>query len=213
MRTARFRASVMDMRAALLLSVGLLSSSLVACAEPKEAADPGEIVREETVNRVGPISRASSRTVRCGCDLDGDLHVQAPQGSSVTVPEDATHPSEAQIVLPDDGPAPLRTTKSLGFVGDGKLSDIPSRGTDGLLPPHEHGGGRWSGQHFLPGQAPYPYPYAPAPYAPYRGGSWTPTPPAPPAPPAPVYQGQGGSYSGSFGAPASPPLHIGPGWR
>jgi hypothetical protein len=117
---------------------------LGGCVE-REAADPGEFVREEIVNRVTPPSRATSRTVRCACDADGALHISAPQGSDVSVPEDAVHPSEAQIVLPEDQPrgVRLRQTKSLGFIGDNKLSGGVSRGgpwnvPDALLPPHVH---------------------------------------------------------------------------
>ena len=127
----------------LVTGLSLFTLICAGCAD-KEAADPGAIVREELVDRVGPPSRATSRTVRCGCDADGDLHVSAPHGSQVTVPEDATHPAEAQIVLPDDRLGmPLRRTKSLGFIGDGKLTPSPSRGgpwnvPDALLPPHRH---------------------------------------------------------------------------
>ena len=133
----------MSARPQFVTGLSLLTLICAGCAD-KEAADPGAIVREELVNRIGPPSRATSRTVRCGCDADGELHVSAPQGSQVTVPEDATHPAEAQIVLPDDRPGmPLRRTKSLGFIGDGKLTPSPSRGgpwnvPDALLPPHRH---------------------------------------------------------------------------
>ena len=67
--------------------------AVAGCAE-KDALDPGAIVREEVVNRIGPPSRATSRTVRCACDTDGGLHVRAPQGSRVAVPEDATYDAE-----------------------------------------------------------------------------------------------------------------------
>lgn len=127
----------------LVMGLPLCALVCVACGE-REALDPGAIDREERVDRIAPPSRATSRTVRCACDAEGGLHVSAPRGSGVTVPEDATHPAEAQIVLPDDPPrGRLRTTKSLGFIGDGKLTPSPSRGgpwnaPDGLLPPHRH---------------------------------------------------------------------------
>ncbi|HVH46726.1 MAG TPA: hypothetical protein VM925_30500 [Labilithrix sp.] len=182
----------------LLLAIPLFVCS-VGCVE-KEALDPGDVVREETVNRVGPPSRATARTVRCACDADGDLHIRAPQGSQVTVPEDASHPAEAEIVLPSEAPGtPLRQTKSLGFIGDGKLSSSASRGgpwnvPDALLPPHRHVEPRYS---------PVAYGYLPAPSR-YFG---------PPANGARSWNG------GAFIAPVAPPPSRpstpmpGPGWR
>jgi hypothetical protein len=129
-----------DVGAIALLSV----SQLTGCLD-KEAADPHSLIREETVNRVGPPSRATSRTVRCGCDADGGLHVRAPQGSRVTVPEDdnPAYVSEAEVVLPDDPTIYRRRSKSLGFIGDNKLTPGRSYGgpwnvPDALLPPHRH---------------------------------------------------------------------------
>jgi hypothetical protein len=135
-------------------------ATATGCAE-KEAVDPGSVLREETVDRIAPPSRATSRTVRCGCDDDSGLHVSAPPGSRVTVPEDASYAAEAQIVLPeDDRPIPLRRSKSLGFIGDGKLGQTPSRGgpwnvPDGLLPPHRHSAGRYGGFSFPVTMAPH----------------------------------------------------------
>jgi len=144
------------MRLLLIASLGIFS---MGCAE-KQAADPGELVRaeghfldhpssrsaeggRETVSRIAPPSYDTSRTVRVGCDDDG-LHIKAPPGSKVTVPDDATHDAEAQIVLPYDGEGrPIRVTKSLGYIGDAPLTQTPSRGgpwnvPDALLPQHPH---------------------------------------------------------------------------
>jgi hypothetical protein len=186
------------------VGVWLLPLLCVGCLD-KEAADPGAVVREEVVDRVGPPSRATSRTVRCGCDEDGALHVSAPQGSQVAVPEDATHPAEAQIVLPEDRPGtPLRQTKSLGFVGDGKLSQLPSRGgpwnvPDALLPPHQHfepryGPGPAYGYRAFRGYG-YGYPIA----TPYGYAPPPTEPPSIPPPPPP-----GVPPAGAFGAPSYP---------
>lgn len=130
----------------------LCTSAIVGCAGPDKASwDSERWVSEETVNRVGPPSRATSRTVRCGCDADGDLHVQAPQGSKVVRPEDAAFAAEAEVVLPDDEPPrPIRRTKSLGFIGDNKLGQSHTYGgpwavPDALLPPHRHVEPRYGG--------------------------------------------------------------------
>ncbi|MBX3233242.1 MAG: hypothetical protein KIT84_20835 [Labilithrix sp.] len=150
------------------------------------------MVRAETVNRIAPPSRATSRTVRCGCSDDG-LHITAPPGSKVTVPEDATYDAEAQIVLPDEAPGqPIRRTKSLGFIGDAPLTQTPSRGgpwnaPDALLPPHAHhepyyglprGGYGYRAPRY--GYAPS---YTPHPTTPYQGQS-SPTPSAAQPPPS-----------------------------
>jgi hypothetical protein len=76
--------------------VFMLASPLTAlgCIDRDASAlhDPGELAREEIpVDRVSPPSRATPRTVRCGCDADGNLHVAAPPGSKVSRPEDASH--------------------------------------------------------------------------------------------------------------------------
>lgn len=210
-----------DMRksAGSVVGLGAVLSLMMGCAEPKEATDPGAIVREETigVNRIAPPSRATSRTVRCGCDRDGDLHVQAPQGSKVTRPEDATYDAEAQIVLPADEPGrPLRQSKSLGFIGDNKLGESRTRGgpwnaPDALLPPHRHVEPRYGGTYFRPyyggyyGRS-YFTPYASS-YGYATGGS------------SPPMTGGGASTpmtgGGSFGGGRAPTSMgaPGPGWR
>jgi hypothetical protein len=157
-----------------MLRISAIAASVAAllvlpgCLE-KEAADPHAFLREETVNRVGPASRATSRTVRCGCDADGGLHLRTPQGSRVTVPEDdnPAYVSEAEVVLPDDAPAYRRTSKSLGFIGDSKLTPGRSHGgpwnvPDALLPPH---------RHLTPSYGYSGYPVRSYRYA-YPGGVW-----------------------------------------
>jgi len=110
-----------------------------------------------------------SRSVRCRCDAEGGLHVEAPADARVTRPEGEAD-AQAEIALDDEARRglPLRTTKSLGFIGDGKLSQSPSRGgpwnvPDALLPPHAHDEPRYGG-----GYAGYAYGYggyAPRTYA------------------------------------------------
>ena len=181
----------------------------IGCAD-KGAADPGTLLREETVNRVGAPSRATSRTVRCGCDADGELHVRAPHGSEVRRPEDGTYPAEAEIVLAEDPPpARLRHSKSLGFIGDSKLTPSPSRGgpwavPDALLPPHAHveprygGGGSWG--------------YRGGSYGAYGAYSVTPAMPGAPASASPGVSGSVGSPPSAAPGPAGGPS-VGPGWR
>jgi hypothetical protein len=83
--------------------------------------------------------------VRSRCDAEGGLHLQVPQGSTVERREGESEDAEAEITLPEQrGTTMIRTTRSLGFIGDGKLTQIPSRGgpwnvPDGLLPIHHHG--------------------------------------------------------------------------
>ena len=100
-----------------------------AGCEEKEATDPGMVVRAE-VARSGtgvreeqfPLMRAPGhdKTLRCGCDINGGLHIAAPPGAKVTVPEDAAYPAEAEITLPQSN-GPIRRVKSLGFIGDTPL--------------------------------------------------------------------------------------------
>ena len=140
------------MRAGAVIAFSLASPLAVSgCIDHESASslhDPGEVARVQTIpaDRVSPPSRATPRTVRCACDADANLHVAAPQGSKVTRPEDASEAAEAQIVLPEDEPQPrpIRATRSLGFIGDNKLTPSQGRGgpwavPDALLPPHVHG--------------------------------------------------------------------------
>ena len=160
------------------LLVGIACGAL-GCLD-KEAQDPGMIVHEEMVTRVGPPARTAWRaesgatstaaptaTVRCGCDADGGLHIAAPQGSRVSRSEDA--PAEAEIVLADAAPAPLRRSKSLGFIGDNPLGQSRSYGgpwnvPDAVLPPHRHVEPRY-------GFGGYGYRGGNAPALPYGGAS------------------------------------------
>jgi hypothetical protein len=119
-------------------------------------------MREETVTTTLPASH-TAETIRCACDADGNLHVRAPQGGHVYVPEDATQPAEAEVVLDTaPPPPPIRRTVSLGFIGDDRLTELPSYGgpwdvPDGLLPPHEHREGSGVVYGTYGGVVPYVY--------------------------------------------------------
>ena len=108
----------------------LLPLALVAGCAEREADNPGDVLREEMTNveptrphaRAEMFSHAQPRSVRAACDADGNLHLTTPSGSRVVRPDDATFPSEAVVELPEERRGkPLRVTKSLGFIGDGKL--------------------------------------------------------------------------------------------
>lgn len=141
------------MRTSLLLlplaGLGVLASG---CLD-KEAADPSQIIREESP-ALGARSRPTPATpvVRCACDAEGGLHVQAPAGSRITTADD---PNPAAEIVLDDLPegGPIRRTRSLGFIGDGKLTPTTSRGgpwnvPDGLLPIHRHPEPRYGAIHY-----------------------------------------------------------------
>jgi hypothetical protein len=115
----------------------LLAHGALGC-ERRDPLDPHEFVAEETA-RIAHASPAAARgeaRVTCRCDADAGLHVVAAEGSIVTVPPDAARTdAEADIVVASErdeaSEAPggrLRHTVSLGFVGDGKLTEIPPRG-------------------------------------------------------------------------------------
>jgi hypothetical protein len=59
--------------------------------------------------------------------------------------------AQAEITLADDAlPQPIRRTRSLGFIGDNKLTETASRGgpwnaPDAVMPIHAHGGGSYGG--------------------------------------------------------------------
>jgi len=119
----------------------------VAAAQQFHLQQEAEATKRAPVdpNTVGAVRAAGPATVRCRCDEDGGLHVNAPQGSVVRVPEEATREdAEAEITVPERKPGtPIRRTVSLGFVGDGPLTQSPSRGgpwnvPDALLPAHQH---------------------------------------------------------------------------
>ncbi len=118
---------------------------LTACGpSERESMDPGVIEREAIAQGQARAAAEGARhetIVKCACDAEGGLHVQAPNDARVT----ATGPGAAEIAL-DDAPqerVPLRTTKSLGFIGDNPLTPNVSYGgpwnaPDAVLPPHAH---------------------------------------------------------------------------
>jgi hypothetical protein len=88
--------------------------------------------------------------VACRCDSEGGLHVEAPPGARVKVNE-SSEDAEAEITIPERAPGtPIRHTVSLGFAGDGKLSETPSRASSGGAP---------DGFGVQPGYAAYTYGY------------------------------------------------------
>jgi hypothetical protein len=113
------------MRHAFIGIVPLVSAALVGCGySDKHAEDPGDFVRAEM------FSHAEPQSVRCGCDADGGLHITTPPGARVLQPADQTFESEAIIELPQPQRGqPIRVTKSLGFIGDNKLTETV-RSTD-----------------------------------------------------------------------------------
>jgi hypothetical protein len=128
--------------------VGLaLASVIVLAGCAKEAQDPGEILAEEKARALRP-SYGSGAKVTCRCDAEGGLHVGAPQGSRVTA-HGPDGDAEAEIILPaQEAAQPIRRTISLGFVGDGPLTQTLSHGgpwnaPDAVLPPHTHSSGRY----------------------------------------------------------------------
>ncbi|MBX3186177.1 MAG: hypothetical protein KF819_04145 [Labilithrix sp.] len=158
-----------------------------------------------------PSTNATPRgTVRCRCDEGGNLHVNAPQGSTVHRAE-GQEDAEADITLPERRPGtPIRQTVSLGFIGDNKLTQSPSRGgpwnaPDGLLPHHAHGAPDHPHGHGY-GYAPAGFfGYGAASRAPYRGGGIGGpvaggAPPSAQRAPATVHT-PGASYGGSPAAP------------
>ncbi len=141
------------------------------------------------------VTRDVSR-VRCRCDADGGLHVQAPAGAKVTVAESASEDeadAEIEIEIDRRPSTPIRQTVSLGYVGDGPLTQVPSRGgpwnvPDALLPVHSHGGGGGSG-YITSGYVAYG--------SGYRGGSGFRS----------GYPGYGGGGGGGGGIASSGPSH------
>ncbi len=130
----------------LVVLVVASGATSIACVD-REAEDPGSALRGRG---------ATAGTVRCSADEDGNLHVRAPADARVTAPADAPEGATAEIAwAPEDDvpqmPRPVRPrSRSLGFIGDGKLTQGPSTGGrwsygahDDLLPPHPHGAGRW----------------------------------------------------------------------
>lgn len=86
-----------------------------------------------------------SSKVRCRCDADGGLHVTAPANAQVRpMTNGDREDAEAEIALAErPAGTRIRRTVSLGYVGDGPLTQVPSRGgpwnvPDALLPAHQH---------------------------------------------------------------------------
>jgi hypothetical protein len=127
-------------------SVALLSV-LVTTGCFGHPLDPGEIAAEDLALGAGAPARGrGGETVRCRCDAEGGLHVRTPAGATLRVPDGARgEDAEAEITLADDAPAqPIRRTRSLGFIGDNKLTEGRSRGgpwnaPDAVMPIHPHG--------------------------------------------------------------------------
>jgi hypothetical protein len=166
MQTPGFSDNELKRRARCIVMNRLLGVAapllLVSCAasgcERRDPLDPHEFVAEETA-RVAQASAsrraaAAGAHVTCRCDDEGDLHVVAPAGSIVTTPSDpARADAEADIIVPSElSEAPgtrLRHTVSLGFAGDGKLTETPSYGGygGGFHGGGLHGGGSHGGGH------------------------------------------------------------------
>jgi hypothetical protein len=156
----------------------------------KDPADPSDFASPSAEER--EVARAKPgdprRTIRAECDKDGNLHVRAPDGAKVTTPADAGENAVAEITLDEAPGRRLRRTKSLGFIGDGKLGPSRSHGgpwnaPDGLLPPHAHGQRGWGSygyRSYRPSWGSYGYPPPPQAYG-YGGSSYAPPPPMPPA--------------------------------
>lgn len=138
---------------AVAVTVMCLSSAVTAIGcvdrDPFNASDVAAAdafhAREAEKARMAS-SPPSAQTVRCRCDEEGNLHVHAPRGSTVRAAQrEGDDDAEAEITVPERRPGtPIRQTVSLGFVGDGKLTQTPSHGgpwnvPDGLLPKHAHG--------------------------------------------------------------------------
>ena len=134
-RAARMRGG------SIVVVVVSCATGAVACVD-READDPGAALRSSAIGH---------GTVRCRADEDGNLHVRAPADARVIAPADAVEGATADIAwAPEDDvaqmPRPVRPrSRSLGFIGDGKLTETPraedrwSYGAhDDLLPPHPH---------------------------------------------------------------------------
>ncbi len=163
MRSVEIGRSSLDRTRAALAVTALASSILASGCVDRDPEMPHDM-RWELDARGAPLPPRAPRgpaetTVAVRCDGDGSLHMRAPDHARVTRPDAADDGGEIEIAYEPPPPPPrrpLRTTKSLGFIGDGKLTSSPSRGgpwnaPDGLLPPHAHGGsrpfGRWGSRY------------------------------------------------------------------
>lgn len=157
---------------------GLAAFALAGCGErdPYNAYDVAAAnqfhaqQREQAMAKSAPdpdsFTLSESSKVRCRCDADGGLHVTAPATAQVRpMTNGDREDAEAEIALAErPAGTRIRRTVSLGYVGDGPLTQVPSRGgpwnvPDALLPPHQHVEPRY----------PSVYTYG-APFYGYRGG-------------------------------------------
>ena len=120
----------------------LAFSGLAGCAAERDSFEPIE---------PGTVARGE---VHCAADEDGNLHVRAPADARVTT-DPSTDDAAARIeygAADPNGyqmPRPQRPmSRSLGFIGDGPLTQAPNHGGrwsygahDNLLPPHAHRAG------------------------------------------------------------------------
>jgi hypothetical protein len=139
--------------AATVLLVASAVSAIGCIGRDKDPMDPSDFlhgVMSETEERVEHGKRVPRhapagdprKTVRVACDEEGNLHVRAPDGSTVTRPDDAANDAEAEIAFAEPA-RPIRRSRSLGFIGDGKLGESRSYGgpwnaPDAVLPKHVH---------------------------------------------------------------------------
>lgn len=135
--------------ALIVVTAGALA---VGCVD-KEAADPAEIMREEMLLPPSSIGFDDPiHSVRVAEDDRGGLIVQAPPGARVIRPEGSPYAAEVQVLMPPANEhRPIRTSKSLGYIGDGKLGEGSHYGgawnvPDNLLPQHSHGGWQYYGR-------------------------------------------------------------------
>lgn len=118
-----------------------------------------------------------SAKVRCRCDADGGLHVTAPANAQVRpMTNGDREDAEAEIALAErPAGTRIRRTVSLGYVGDGPLTQVPSRGgpwnvPDALLPAHQHVEPRYPSVITYGGGYGYRVPYGAYGYGNYGGG-------------------------------------------
>lgn len=119
----------------------LFTTSAVGCVERDPfsandvaAADAFHASQAAAATRRSVEPAAGGVKVACRCDAEGGLHVQAPQGATVTTTSvDDGEDAAAEITMAEATAGEraagtrLRRTVSLGFAGDGKLTQLPSR--------------------------------------------------------------------------------------
>lgn len=103
------------------------SAGDVAAADAFHASHLASATSGVPADGAGAAGSATERRVACACDAEGGLHVQAPADATVRAAE-SSEDAQATITLPaaEARGTRLRHTVSLGFAGDGKLTDIPS---------------------------------------------------------------------------------------